>query len=103
MLYLQQTSGGGGEERRGEHVSHQTWLAEVENEATAISVCGLEISFQSIPQERSIFLYDILNFKLLQNFFFTFSTFFRYKNAHWTVFISFLVAIFMQKTAICMI
>jgi hypothetical protein len=60
MLYLQQTSGGGGgEESRGEHVSHQTWLAEVENEATATSVCGLEISFQSIPQERSIFFLKI--------------------------------------------
>jgi hypothetical protein len=38
----------------GEQVSHQTWLAQVENEATSTSVCGLEISFQSIPQERHI-------------------------------------------------
>jgi len=76
-VYLQQTSGGGGGEgRRGEHVSHQTWLAEVENEATATSVCGLEISFQSIPQERSIcfwMTFLILNFFktsiiLFQNF-----------------------------------
>jgi hypothetical protein len=77
MLYLQQTSGGGGgEERRGEHVSHQTWLAEVENEATATSVCGLEISFQSIPQERSIFLYgtDCVQMVFLILNFFTISS-----------------------------
>jgi hypothetical protein len=36
----------------GEHLSQQTWLAEVEHEATATAVCGLEISFQSIPQEK---------------------------------------------------
>jgi len=41
------------EESEEQSVTRRAWL-EVENENTAQSVCGLEISFQSVPQAIDI-------------------------------------------------
>lgn len=42
------------QDQKGEELSTQTWLGDVQYEDNRASICGLEISFSSVPQDIDI-------------------------------------------------
>jgi len=42
------------QEQKGEDLSSRTWLGDVQYQDNPASICGLEISFSSVPQDIDI-------------------------------------------------